>query len=194
MILPILVFLLWIFFLWIFWKHKMHFYVFILGTVGTFGFLMFIGQNTFQILLQYGVTYCTGILGKVFGLYQAYPKYSMITVYFKTEAISFFVDYECSGVIEILVYICLLMFYPIYSVKEKIKLIPMGVCYIFLANIFRVFVICSVLKVFGPSLIFYTHTIFARILFFFMMIILYYYVFTRPHILRQKVGNLRYEK
>jgi exosortase family protein XrtG len=194
MILATFIFLIWTFFIWIFSKYNMHFYKFILGSVGTFGFLMLIGQSTFQVLLQYGVTYLTGIIGKMLNLYQSYPQYSMITVYYKYEAISFFVDFECSGIIEMLVFICLLMFYPIYSIKEKLKLMLIGSIYIFLANVFRVFVICSILKVFGPQLIFFTHTIFARLLFFFLMIILYYRVFTRPHILRQEVGNLSYGK
>lgn len=194
MILSILIFLIWIFFIWISSKYKMHFYKFILGSVGAFGFLMLIGQGTIQALLQYAVTYSTGILGKMLNIYQSYPEYSMITVYYKYEAISFFVDFECSGIIEMLVFICLLMFYPIYSMKEKLRLMLLGSIYIFLANVFRIFVICSILKAFGPQLIFFTHTIFARLLFFFMMIILYYRVFTRPHILRQKVGNLGYGK
>ena len=114
----------------------------------------------------------------------------MITVYFKSEAISFFVDYECSGIIEMLVFICLIIFYPIYSTKEKAKLVLVGTLYIFLANVIRVFAICLILKVFGPKLLFFSHTIFGRLLFFYLMIIIYYQVFTRPHILRQKVGNL----
>lgn len=194
MILPIFIFLIWICLLLTFSKYKMHFYKFIFGSVGAFGFLMFIGQNTFQTFLQYTVTYLTGILGKALNLYQTYPNYSMVTIYFRSEAISFFVDYECSGVVEMLVFICLLVFYPIYSAKEKVKLMFLGVIYIYIANVIRVFMICLILKIFGPQWLFFTHTIFARLLFFFMMIIIYYYVFTRPHILRQKVGNLSYGK
>jgi exosortase family protein XrtG len=193
-ILPALIFFIWAAFLFLFSKHKMYFFKFIVGTVGTFCFLMFTGQAFLQQLLQYAVTYATGIMGNIFNLYQTYPDYSMITVYFKSEAISFFVDYECSGIIEMLVFICLLIFYPIYTTKEKAKLMIIGVIYIFIANVIRVFVICLILKVFGPKLLFFSHTIFARLLFFYMMIIIYYRVFTRPHILRQKVGNLSYGK
>ena len=194
MILPIVMFFMWILSLFLFSKYKMHFFKFIIGAVGSFYFLMFIGQATLQQVLQYAVTYLSGILGNLFKLYQAYPDYSMITVYFRFEAISFFVDYECSGIIEMLVFICLLIFYPIYSAKEKVKLMFVGVIYIFIANVIRVFVICLILKVFGPKLLFFSHTIFARLLFFYMMIVIYYHVFTRPHILRQKVGNLSHGK
>ena len=190
MILPIAIFLIWASSLFLFSKYKMHFFKFIFGAVGSFYFMMYIGQATLQQLLQYAVTYLSGILGNLFNLYLSYPDYSMITVYFKSEAISFFVDYECSGIIEMLVFICLIIFYPIYSTKEKAKLVLVGTLYIFLANVIRVFAICLILKVFGPKLLFFSHTIFGRLLFFYLMIIIYYQVFTRPHILRQKVGNL----
>jgi exosortase family protein XrtG len=114
----------------------------------------------------------------------------MITIYKGTEAISFFVDYECSGFIETLVYICLLSFYPVYSYFKRGILAIIGIVYIFISNIIRVFFICIIIKLFGNGMFFFSHTIFARVIFFTFMIILYYTVFTRPHILRQKVGNL----
>lgn len=190
MILPILVFAIWAALLWILSKYKMHFFKFLVGTVGSFCFMMLVGQNTIQGYLQYGVTTVSGFFGGIFRLFNAYPEYAMITVYYRAEAISFFVDYECSGIVEMMVYISLLLFYPIYTATEKVKLFTMGVTYIFIANVIRVFVICGILKVLGPSFLFMSHTVFGRILFFFMMIIVYYHVFTRPHILRQKVGNL----
>lgn len=173
-------------------KLNMHFFVFLIGSVGLFCFLMYIFTGYLEKYLAYGVTYCMGVIGKATGLFSAYSEYSMVMVQHRHQAVTFFVDYECSGLIEMLVYICLLVFYPIYRCKEKARLLVFGIVFIFVANVIRVFTICVIIRAFGNNMFFFSHTVFARILFFAFMLGLYYVVFTRPHILKQKVGDLTY--
>lgn len=194
MLLTIVLFVIWVTLLLIFRKVKIYFFFFLFGSIGLFGFLMYFGMNTVEKYLQYYVTYVIGIIGNATGLYKTLPSYSMITAYHKVQAISFFIDYECSGYIETLVYFCLLMFYPVYHFWGKMLYTIIGIVYIFISNIIRVFFICLITKVFGSELFFFSHTIFARVLFFLFMVVLYYLVFTRPHILKQKVGNMSYGK
>lgn len=193
MLLPVILFVVWIVILIALKRLKLHFFVFIIGCVGLFCFLMFLGRSTAEQYLEYALTYCMRFVGKITGLFDAYSEYSLISVHYKHEAVSFFVDYECSGFIEILVYVCLLLFYPIYRFKGKVFLSLAGGLYIFVCNIIRVFVICLIVKLFGPNLFYLSHTIFARILFFGLTVCLYYVVFTRPHIINQKVGNMTYD-
>lgn len=170
----------------------MHFFLFIVGSAGLFGFLMFLGLGAIETLLEQAVTAVLSLVGSITGIFAANADYSMITVYHRNNALTFFVDYECSGYIEMLVYACLLAFFPLYSSMEKLIYSLGGLLYIFLANVGRVFLICGITKIFGSTLFFFSHTIFARLLFFALMVILYYFVFTRPHIKRQKVGNMSY--
>ena len=189
MLLPAFLFIMWILLLYILKKLKMQFFVFILGSVGLFGFAMYVGVAKLEKHLEYAVAYTLDYIGKCTGIFDAYPEYAMITVYYKRQALSFFVDYECSGIIETLVYICLLLFYPIYSVIIKIAYSLAGALYILAANIVRVFMICAIAKVWGPSSFFLSHTVGGRILFFILMVVLYYRVFTYGHIKWQKVGG-----
>ncbi|MCX7922676.1 MAG: exosortase family protein XrtG [Clostridia bacterium] len=190
--LPFVLFILWVITMVFLRKIKMHFFVFLVGSAGLFCFLMYIGLGSAEKYLEYAVTYLISLIGDFSGLYKAYPEYSSITIYYKNQAISFFVDYECSGFIETLVYVCLLLFYPVYNYREKILYTVIGIIYIFIANVARVFIICLIIKLFGSPLFFFSHTLFARVLFFAFMVVIYYIVFTRPHILRQKVGGMSY--
>ena len=192
MLLPIISLIIWIILLLVFRKVKIYFFFFLLGSIGLFGFLMFFGMSVVEKYLEFTVTYVLWEIGSVTHLYKAFPDYSMITVYHRVQAISFYIDYECSGYIEMLVYFCLLMFYPVYHLWNKILFSVLGIIYIFLSNVIRVFFICLITKLLGSGVFFLSHTVFARVLFFFLMVILYYTVFTKPHILKQKVGNMSY--
>lgn len=187
-----LLFTAWIFLIQLLHKAKMHFFKFAAGAVGSFLLLMRMGTGVADRQLEEWVTWSAWLLGRVTGLFNAYPGYSMITVYHGQQALSFLVDYECSGFIEMLVFVCLLLFYPVYGLPGKAKQLITGVFFIFLANVARVLIICVIVKLFGASLFFLSHTVFARLFFFFAMVVLYYRVFTRPHILKQKVGKLSY--
>jgi len=193
MLIILLIIAVWILFLLLIRKLKIYFFVFVVGSIGLFCILMYIGRGTVEKYLEHAVTYSMYLISKATDIYVAHPEYSMLTVYYNSQAVSFFVDYECSGFIESIVYLSLLTFYPIYRWKRKIFLGIAGTLYIFISNIIRVFIICVIIKKFGPSLFFFSHTVFARVLFFFLMVGLYYVVFTMAHILRQKVGRIGYE-
>lgn len=185
--------LIWISILALFHKLNMHFFKFTLGSVGLFCFLMYFFRLFFEGYLEYMLTYIISWIGQISGLFIASPEFSMITIYYKVTAISFFVDYECSGFIESCVYISILLFFPIYNFIQKFKYFIIGTLFILISNILRIIFICTLTKVLGGNLFFFIHTVFARILFFILMVILYYYVFTIPQIRSQKVGGFKYD-
>ena len=108
-------------------------------------------------------------------------------------AITLQIDFECSGVIEMLAFLALLWFFPVYDKYERVVVSMIGVMAIFLANVLRIFFICLLVHIWGIDMYFFAHTIFARILFYGCTVFLYFYVFTKPQIVRQKVGAFRYD-
>lgn len=191
--LPIILFFAWLGVVLCLKKINMHAFLFIFGSVGLFFFLMYLGLESVEKQLEFLITYILGEIGRVTGLFTAYPEYSMISIFLDKQAVTFFVDYECSGFIETLVYLCLVAFFPVYSYWEKGLCMLAGSIYILFSNLFRVLMICLLIKSFGVQIFYFAHTIFARLLFFALSLLLYYFVFTKPHILKQRVGNLTYD-
>ncbi|ADK13481.1 MULTISPECIES: exosortase family protein XrtG [Clostridium] len=182
----------WIYLITVFTRAKLYFFKFVAGSVGLFFFMMVILQPYLVNVLSRSVAAASGIMGDVTGCYQAFYQYSLILIQSGGSAISMYIDYECSGVIEILAFTALLWFFPLYNTLEKIMYNIIGVVWIFLANIIRIFIICVLVYYYGNNIFYFAHTIFGRIVFYALSIILYFYVFTRSQIKRQKVGNVLY--
>lgn len=102
-------------------------------------------------------------------------------------------DFECGGVIEILVFISLVAFFAVYRTWEKLLISFAGILWIIAANIIRLFSICLMINQFGNESYYMAHTIVGRLLFYALSIILYFYVFTRAQIRRQRVGEFGYD-
>lgn len=188
----IIAFLVWILLISVFTKLKNYFFKFLVGSVGLFCFVMYLGRKTLVASFSYVVAYMVWLIGHLFRFYSVSPAHFVITVYHNLEAVSFIIDYECSGFVEVVVYLSCLWFYPIYFLYEKAVYSVFGMVCIFGANVLRILFIAVVVHIFGNQLLFIAHTVLARLLFFVIMLVLYYMVFTKPHILRQKVGSFLY--
>lgn len=185
-------FICWIYILTVLSRAKLHFFKFLIGSVGLFFFMMVTLQPYLVNILSRLVASASGIIGGATGYFEAFYQYSLILIQSGKSTISMYIDYECSGVIEILAYISLLWFFPVYNTLEKIMYSLLGAAWIFAANIIRIFIICSMVYYFGDNMFYFAHTIFGRIVFYALSIILYFYVFTKSQIKRQKVGNVVY--
>ncbi|MDF2878385.1 MAG: exosortase family protein [Clostridia bacterium] len=191
-ILKSLLFVLWLYILITFERGKLHFFKFVVGAVGLFFFLMIFFEPYLVSVLSRMVTVVSGIVGDATGYYQTFHDYSLIVIARNQEAISLYIDYECAGVIEILAFAALVWFFPIYNTLEKIVVTALGIVWIFMANILRIFTICILVYYYGNNMFYFAHTIFGRVIFYTLSIVLYFYVFTRSHIKRQKVGHVSY--
>lgn len=191
-ILVLFLFLIWIYLLSVLTRSKLHFFKFLLGSVGMFFFSMYFIEPYATLPLGHAVASMTGILGKITGYYEAFPQYSLIFISRNPSFISFYIDYECSGIIEIIAFSCLLWFFPLYTSIEKALINLLGIMWIFIANVIRVFIICILIYYFGNNIFYFAHTVFGRILFYAFSIVMYFYVFTKPHVIRQKVGLFSY--
>ena len=128
------------------------------------------------------------------GFYESYSEYSMLFVQHGSEAISLCIDYECSGIIEMMAYVSMLAFFRVYDWMQRIILSVLGCMMIFFANIIRLFVICTTIYYFGNDAYYIAHTIVGRIIFYALSVILYYYIFTKSQIVKQKIGGFHYAK
>jgi len=190
--LQITAFIIWIYALLVLSRTGLHFFKFCLGSVGLFFYLMLWVQPLIIQPLSMAVKAVSGVLGDLTQMYDSYYQYAIIFIPKNTTSVSLAIDYECSGVIEIMAFSCMLWFFPLYNTIEKLIVNCIGIVVIFIANVLRIFIICTLIYFYGNEIFYFAHTIFGRIIFYFISIVLYFYVFTRSQIIRQKVGNFNY--
>lgn len=182
----------WLYFLRVFYKSELPAWRFIWGSCGLFILLMiFIRPYLTQPLAQV-VAAIAGAFGKVTGLFSSYFKYGVIFVDAKEGAISLLIDFECSGILEIMAYLSLLIFFEVYTRYERVVVGVIGVAYIILANALRLIVICTIIYIWGINAYTVAHTYVGRLVFYALSVLLYFFVFTKTQIVRQKVGGFTY--
>lgn len=101
------------------------------------------------------------------------------------------IDYECSGIIETTAFASLLAFYPMYSRKEKVFYLILGLLWIYLSNVIRLMIVIIMVHVGGASMFYLAHTIIGRIVFYILVIALYYNVFTYSRLSRGMYKNFK---
>lgn len=185
-------FIVWLYFLWAVHRAKLNFFQFLLGSVGTFIFLMIWVQPVVIMPLSRLVTSMTGMVGNWTGMFDVNYSYSFIFINYSGESISLYIDYECSGIIEMMAFVSMLLFYQVYSVWQRVLLSAAGCVFILFANVIRLLVICTMTYFGGSGVYYIAHTVIGRIVFYALSIALYYYVFTYSQIVRQKIGGVRY--
>ena len=193
-IFTVVCFLVWIYLLSVFTRGKLYFYQFIWGSVGLFVFMMMWIQPVAIRPLTNLVCSAAGVAGRMTGFYESYSEYSMLFVQHGSEAISLCIDYECSGIIEMMAYVSMLAFFRVYDWMQRIILSVLGCMMIFFANIIRLFVIGTTIYYFVNDAYYIAHTIVGRIIFYALSVILYYYIFTKSQIVKQKIGGFHYAK
>lgn len=191
-ILIVLFILAWLYLLHILHKAGLNAWLFLVGSLGMFIWLMIWVQPVLTMPLARLVCTLSGFVGDFTGTYTAYFKYGIIFIHTVGGSISLQIDMECSGIIEISAFLSLLVFFNVYSRSEKALVGILGTAYLILCNALRITVICLSVRLFGISAYYIMHTFVGRILFYVLSILLYYFVFTKPQIIRMKVGIITY--
>lgn len=191
-ILVAICFIIWLYLMWALHRGELHFFKFLLGSVGLFLFIMIWIQPVLTPSLTRMVSGFTGVLGDWTGLYDSYYEYGMLFINNSVSVISLYIDYECSGIIEIMAFTALIWFFPVYDTYEKMIINLLGIIWITLANVIRIFVICIFIFYGGNDIYYFAHTIFGRIIFYTLSIMMYFYVFTRAQVRRQRIGKFNY--
>lgn len=178
----------------VFKRAKTDYFYFLCGSIGLFVFMMITIQPIVTEALMVTVTSTTGRIGKITGLCSAYQDYNILFVENSANhvAISLYIDYECSGIIEMLAFVSLLAFFQVYDVLQRIVISIAGCFCIFIFNIIRILCICGMIYYGGNDMYYIAHTIVGRIVFYVFSVILYYYVFTHAQIVKQSIGGFGY--
>lgn len=92
----------------------------------------------------------------------------------------FGIGFECSSIIEISVLIGILLLYPGYPTKRKLKYVAIGGAATYAANLVRMLSIVYIVNIFGESTIYFAHAIIGKLIFFAFVIIIYWYLLTKP--------------
>lgn len=183
-IIVIIATIIWFYILTILKRAEIHGVFYWVGTIGFFLLITYFFHDPIFQLLSYLVSKTIEVIGQLTDLYSIKTNIHLIYVRSKLDLILLNINYECSGVLELLVFVSLLIFYPIYSVLEKFFRLIEGFIWIITANILRILLVILSLKYFGIDSLFLAHSIISRILFYILIIILYYNVFTKQQIIK----------
>ena len=182
---------------WLYILHVLHScnlsaWYFFVGSAGLFILMIvFLRPITVEPLARM-VASISGVIGKLTGMYQTFFRYSVIFIESPQTTITLQIDLECSGILEIMAYVSLLTFFQVYNKTEKMFVGVLGVVGIILANALRITVICIMIYFGGMNVYFVAHAIVGRLLFYVITVVIYFYAFTKPQIIRTKVGNFMY--
>lgn len=182
----------WFYVLQVMRRADLHAWHFFWGSMGLFVILLVGVEPWLWQPLARCVSAVAGVVGNLTGTFSTYIKYGMIYVPADAGSITMLVDFECSGIVEILAFLCILIFFEVYSLSEKIVVGIAGTAYIIICNAMRIVIICLSIHKWGVSAYEIAHTFVGRIIFYFLSILLYFYVFTKPQVVRMKVGNFTY--
>lgn len=173
-------------------RAQLHFWHFVLGSCGLFIFLILLVEPVLTKPLARLVAAVAGLFGTLTHTFAAFFRYSVLFIQSPAGAMTLQVDFECSGIIEILAFLSLLLFFRVYSRNERVVIGILGTVWIILANVLRIIVICEVIYFGGPSTYYVAHSLLGRLIFYGLSVLLYFYVFTKPQIVSMKVGNFTY--
>lgn len=185
--------IIWVYVLTVLKRCRLDFWLYLVGSVGMFLLCLVWLEPILVVPLQKAVAVVSGMLGELTGVFDSYFQKGMLFIQNGGNSLSLYIDFECSGIIETMAFLALLWFFPVYRFHEKIVVSIGGILSIFLFNVLRIYLICILIYFFGDGIYFYAHTVFARIFFYICTIMLYFLVFTKSHIIRQKVGAFHYE-
>ena len=110
-IFALIIVVVWLYVLRVTRKSELPAWRFIWGSCGLFVLMMvFVRPYCMQPLAQF-VAVIAGGFGKLTGMFSAYFKYGVIFVDSKAGAISLLIDFECSGILEIMAFVSLVAFF-----------------------------------------------------------------------------------
>lgn len=173
-------------------RAQLPFWHFVLGSCGLFLFLIFIVEPVMTEPLARLVAAIAGLFGSLTHTFAAFFRYGVLFIQSPAGAMTLQIDFECSGIIEILAFLSLLLFFRVYSRNQRVVVGVLGTVWIILANVLRIIAICEIIYFFGPNAYYAAHSLIGRIIFYGLSVFLYFYVFTKPQIVSMKVGNFTY--
>ena len=132
----------WLYILSVLTRAKLYAWKFMWGSFGLFLIMMITIRPMLTMPLARCVSALAGVVGSVTGAFTSYFKYGIIFIHTGVTQATLLIDFECSGIIEIMAFISLLAFFNVYNFSEKVMVGIGGFCYIMLCNALRIVMIC----------------------------------------------------
>lgn len=174
--------IIWGYLLSVFSRANLTAYHYIWGTIGIFFILINLSDPFWVWELTQFITTIVGFISHFLHLGQSFSQYGGIWINNANSPVFLTIDYECSGIIEIVALLSLLLFFPVYSRKEKLVYALLGSISITIANVIRLMTVIIIVNTYGSQSFFWAHSIIGRIIFYVITIIIYYYTFTYTQI------------
>lgn len=159
---------------------------YVLGAVGSAYWLILFFGNSFGLepILAHSVAWMVHVVSNLVGIptriFEGAPGVLLVLVIFQDIGWTVLqVGIESSGLLEISVLISLLLFYPGWSTKRRIKLILFGSAAMWCANIIRMVVIVVMLNQFGKEALVLAHMYIGKAVFFLLVIAIFWTIITR---------------
>ena len=118
--------LVWIYILTVLCRAKLNFWYYICGSVGLFIFSLILIEPYVVVPLQKAVSAVAGVIGGLTHLYDSYFQQGILFIQNGGTSLSLYIDFECSGVIEMLAFLALLWFFPVYDKYERVVVSMIG--------------------------------------------------------------------
>lgn len=173
-------------------RAKLDFWHFVIGSAGLFLFMIALVEPLLTKPLARLVAAVAGLLGSLTHTFAAFFRYGVLFIQSPQGAMTLQIDFECSGIIEILAFLSLLLFFRVYTRNQRAVIGLLGTVAIILANALRIIVICEMIYFMGPNAYYAAHSLVGRFIFYGLSVLLYFYVFTKPQIVSMKVGVFKY--
>lgn len=186
--------LVWLYVLRVLSRAELAFWRFAVGSLGLFVLLMIFVRPWATEPLAQALAAISGVFGSVTHTFEAFFRYGVIFVDSAAGSITLKIDFECSGIVEIMAFVSLLSFFRVYNRSERVLVGIAGTLFILLANAIRIVVICELIHFMGPGVYYVAHSLVGRLVFYALTVWLYFYVFTKPQVVRMRVGRFAYER
>jgi len=171
----------------LFFRHyRIWLFYYVVAAVGLAFLLIWAGTRLIPLerWLEMGTAYSAHMLSRMVGIptrvFEAAPGNILVWVVVQKPGWTVVrVDLECSGLLEMAVLSGLLLFYPAWTIWQRLGLVLFGWAATFVSNIIRVLSIIAILHLLGKRSIFVAHTVAGRLIFFALVMGFYWVVLTR---------------
>lgn len=171
---------------------KLHFFKFFIGSIGGFVVFMYLGR---EFLNEPLIDLTLKILSSLFAFSESiliFPSSNAVTVLSGQDRLSYFLTFECSGFVEMIIFLNVYVFFSLkIGFFKRIFTMIFGIIYLLIANIIRLTIMSYIVVLFGVESYFVAHVLISRLVFMLFNIILYYYTLTLPHVKRQNVSSYK---
>lgn len=168
----------WLYALSILKRAQLSAFHFIVGSGGLFFILIALSNPYLVWFFTHAVINGVKWIGNMTGMSTVMNHYGLVHINNPTGPVNMSIDYECSGIIETVAFISLVLFIPLYNKFERVFFSLVGIVWIYVANIIRLLSVIVTVHFGGGDLFFLAHSIIGRLIFYVLVIVLYYDVFT----------------